>query len=112
MEFFKFMANALIILTDSGGIQEETTILKVPCLTLRENIERPVPCEMGSNRLVGTNPKNIIATYQKVMSMGLGCCKSHRCEMSVRLIGSQRFFWENRESLREPFFLKSSKSSY
>jgi len=62
------MANARIVLTDSGGIQEETTILKVPCLTLRENTERPVTCTLGSNRLVGTKPKQIIAAYRDAMN--------------------------------------------
>ena len=56
------------MLTDSGGIQEETTILKVPCLTLRENTERPITCEVGSNRLVGTQPEKILAAYREVMS--------------------------------------------
>jgi len=68
LEFLKLMANARIVLTDSGGIQEETTILKVPCLTLRENTERPVTCELGSNRLVGTDPDAIIAAYREAMA--------------------------------------------
>ncbi len=68
LEFLNLMANARIVLTDSGGIQEETTILKVPCLTLRENTERPITCEMGSNRLVGTKPDGIISAYREAMS--------------------------------------------
>jgi len=67
LEFLKLMANAFIVLTDSGGIQEETTILRVPCLTLRNNTERPVTCEIGSNRLAGTNPKDILESYRDVM---------------------------------------------
>ena len=63
MDFLKLTASARIVLTDSGGIQEETTILKVPCLTLRESTERPITAEIGSNRIVGTNPKNIIAAF-------------------------------------------------
>jgi UDP-N-acetylglucosamine 2-epimerase (non-hydrolysing) len=63
-------ANAGIVLTDSGGIQEETTILKVPCLTLRENTERPVTCSLGSDRVVGTTPANIIAAYRDVIRNG------------------------------------------
>jgi UDP-N-acetylglucosamine 2-epimerase (non-hydrolysing) len=54
---------ARAVLTDSGGIQEETTILKVPCLTLRHNTERPITVEIGSNRIVGTDPKNILAAW-------------------------------------------------
>ena len=48
------------MLTDSGGIQEETTFLQVPCLTLRENTERPVTIEQGMNRLVGTDPVAVL----------------------------------------------------
>jgi UDP-N-acetylglucosamine 2-epimerase (non-hydrolysing) len=69
LEFLKLLANAAAVLTDSGGIQEETTILKVPCLTLRENTERPVTLEQGTNRLVGTDPVKIVAAYQAVRSL-------------------------------------------
>jgi UDP-N-acetylglucosamine 2-epimerase (non-hydrolysing) len=55
------MANAQLVLTDSGGIQEETTILGVPCLTLRENTERPVTVTQGTNTVVGCNPERIVA---------------------------------------------------
>lgn len=68
LEFLKLTANARIVLTDSGGIQEETTILKVPCLTLRDNTERPITCEVGTNRLVGTEPARIIAAYREAMN--------------------------------------------
>ena len=67
LDFLKLIASARLVLTDSGGIQEETTILKVPCLTLRENTERPITVEVGSNRLVGTDPAKIIAAYQAIM---------------------------------------------
>jgi len=56
LEFLRLMSEARLVLTDSGGIQEETTILQVPCLTLRENTERPVTIEQGTNRLVGVDP--------------------------------------------------------
>jgi len=56
-----------LVLTDSGGIQEETTILKVPCLTLRENTERPVTAEIDSNTVVGTNPERILAAYRDIV---------------------------------------------
>lgn len=68
LEFLKLMANARIVLTDSGGIQEETTILGVPCLTLRENTERPVTCELGTNRLAGTEPGPIISAYRETLN--------------------------------------------
>jgi UDP-N-acetylglucosamine 2-epimerase (non-hydrolysing) len=66
LDFLKLIASARVVLTDSGGIQEETTILKVPCLTLRENTERPITLEVGSNQLVGVDPAKIIAAYREV----------------------------------------------
>ncbi|NLF29414.1 MAG: UDP-N-acetylglucosamine 2-epimerase (non-hydrolyzing) [Planctomycetes bacterium] len=68
LEFLKLTSSARIVLTDSGGIQEETTILQVPCLTLRENTERPITAEVGSNRIVGTDPQKILAAYREAMS--------------------------------------------
>ncbi len=61
LEFLGLMAQARLMLTDSGGIQEETTILGIPCLTLRENTERPVTITEGMNELVGTSPGRILA---------------------------------------------------
>jgi UDP-N-acetylglucosamine 2-epimerase (non-hydrolysing) len=66
MDFLKLMAEAKLVLTDSGGIQEETTILGVPCLTLRENTERPATVDCGSNVLVGTNPQRIIDAFSRL----------------------------------------------
>ena len=60
LEFLNLMANARLALTDSGGIQEETTILGVPCLTLRENTERPVTVTQGTNTVVGRDPERIV----------------------------------------------------
>ena len=60
LEFLNLMANARLVLTDSGGIQEETTILGVPCLTLRKNTERPVTVTEGTNTIVGCNPTRIV----------------------------------------------------
>lgn len=60
LDFLQLMDNAKLILTDSGGIQEETTILDIPCLTIRENTERPVTVKKGTNILVGTDSKKII----------------------------------------------------
>jgi len=68
LEFLRLMAEARVVLTDSGGVQEETTILKVPCLTLRENTERPVTVEVGCNRVVGTDPARILAAFEEVMA--------------------------------------------
>ncbi len=67
LDFLKLMASARVVLTDSGGIQEETTILKVPCLTLRENTERPITVEIGSNHVVGTKTEDIVRVYKKII---------------------------------------------
>lgn len=66
LEFIGLMERARIVLTDSGGIQEETTILGVPCLTLRENTERPVTVTHGTNRIAGTQPESIVAAWRDV----------------------------------------------
>jgi len=68
LDFLKLLASARLVLTDSGGIQEETTILKVPCLTLRENTERPVTCEIGTNRLVGVETEAILNAYREFVT--------------------------------------------
>jgi UDP-N-acetylglucosamine 2-epimerase (non-hydrolysing) len=60
VDFVSLMEGAALVLTDSGGVQEETTVLGVPCLTVRENTERPVTVEMGTNRLVGTDPREVL----------------------------------------------------
>jgi UDP-N-acetylglucosamine 2-epimerase (non-hydrolysing) len=59
VEFLSLVSSARAVLTDSGGIQEETTYLGVPCFTLRDNTERPVTCSMGSNHLLGLEPQRI-----------------------------------------------------
>jgi len=60
LEFLRLTSEARLVLTDSGGIQEETTILQVPCLTMRENTERPITIAQGTNRLVGMDPGKIL----------------------------------------------------
>jgi UDP-N-acetylglucosamine 2-epimerase (non-hydrolysing) len=59
LPFLGLVSHSRMVLTDSGGIQEETTYLGIPCLTLRSNTERPVTCQLGTNILVGTNPERI-----------------------------------------------------
>ena len=67
LDFLRLMSEARMVLTDSGGIQEETTILRVPCLTLRENTERPITIEQGTNRLVGVEPTAILHAARQVL---------------------------------------------
>ena len=66
LDFVAVQAGAAYVLTDSGGIQEETTVLGVPCLTLRDNTERPITISEGTNRLVGRNPAAVLTAYHEV----------------------------------------------
>ncbi len=68
LDFLQLMSRARLVLTDSGGIQEETTILGVPCLTLRNNTERPATIEQGTNRLAGTDPARIVAAAREALA--------------------------------------------
>jgi UDP-N-acetylglucosamine 2-epimerase (non-hydrolysing) len=63
VDFLTLTAHASIVLTDSGGLQEETTALGIPCLTLRHNTERPVTVSQGTNRIVGSDPDRILEGY-------------------------------------------------
>lgn len=68
LEFLQLEGGAKVILTDSGGIQEEACILGIPCVTLRENTERPETIKQGMNILAGTNPKKILASTKKMIN--------------------------------------------
>lgn len=68
LEFNYLVKNSMAVITDSGGITEETTVMHVPCLTLRDNTERPETCEIGTNLLVGTTPKNVKPAMDKLFS--------------------------------------------
>jgi UDP-N-acetylglucosamine 2-epimerase (non-hydrolysing) len=70
LDFLCLLSKATLVLTDSGGIQEETTALGVPCLTLRENTERPITISEGTNRLVGTDPAKILAAAKESLATG------------------------------------------
>lgn len=72
-EMLGLMAEARLVLTDSGGMQEETTALGVPCLTLRENTERPITLTQGTNTLVGVSPQAIKANVTQVLATGGKC---------------------------------------
>lgn len=68
LEFLSLMTQARFVLTDSGGIQEETTLLGIPCLTARENTERPITVSEGTNRLVGNRPEGIVQGYVQMQA--------------------------------------------
>ena len=68
LEFLNLEASATVVLTDSGGLQEETTILGVPCLTLRNNTERPVTITHGTNTIVGTNKARILEAFRRILN--------------------------------------------
>ncbi|MGK0138557.1 MAG: UDP-N-acetylglucosamine 2-epimerase (non-hydrolyzing) [Algoriphagus sp.] len=68
LEFNFLVERAKAVITDSGGITEETTVMGVPCMTLRDNTERPETCELGTNELLGTNPKSIGPAMTKLFS--------------------------------------------
>lgn len=67
LDFIQVMAESRCVLTDSGGVQEETTALGIPCLTLRHNTERPITVSRGTNRVVGTEPEDIYRSWREVM---------------------------------------------
>jgi UDP-N-acetylglucosamine 2-epimerase (non-hydrolysing) len=67
LDFLNLMQHAALVLTDSGGIQEETTILGIPCLTIRDNTERPITISQGTNLVVGNDPKKITVEALKVL---------------------------------------------
>ena len=69
IDFLSLTAHAKLILTDSGGLQEESTALGIPCLTLRENTERPVTVTHGTNRVVGSDPRRILAGFELALSI-------------------------------------------
>jgi UDP-N-acetylglucosamine 2-epimerase (non-hydrolysing) len=75
LEMLSLQADAAVIVTDSGGIQEETTVLGIPCLTVRENTERPITIEIGTNVLVGTDPGRIREEAARILG---GAAREHR----------------------------------
>src|SRR6476619_3379124 len=75
LDFLRLMSCARLVLTDSGGIQEETTVLGIPCITLRENTERPITVEMGTNTIAGTDTTKIVEAATRALDHGMD--KSH-----------------------------------
>jgi UDP-N-acetylglucosamine 2-epimerase (non-hydrolysing) len=68
LEFNYLVKNAKVVITDSGGITEETTVMKVPCLTLRDSTERPETCTIGTNQLIGTDPSKLIEPLKDIFA--------------------------------------------
>lgn len=68
LEFNYLVKNAIAVITDSGGISEEATIMNIPCMTLRDNTERPETCEIGTNRLIGNNPLEMQLAFESLKS--------------------------------------------
>jgi len=68
IDFLNLMCNSKFVLTDSGGIQEETTVLGIPCLTMRKNTERPVTVKQGTNIVVGSDPGRILREVKRIMN--------------------------------------------
>lgn len=71
LDFIALQASARLVLTDSGGVQEETTVLGVPCLTMRNNTERPITISEGTNQVVGTEPATIVAAARAALDQGV-----------------------------------------
>jgi UDP-N-acetylglucosamine 2-epimerase (non-hydrolysing) len=68
MAFLHLWKDAVVVLTDSGGMQEETTALGVPCVTIRDNTERPITVDEGTNLLAGTEPAGVIAAAREAIA--------------------------------------------
>ena len=68
LEFNYLVENAKCVITDSGGITEETTVMRIPCITLRDNTERPETVTIGTNELIGTNPNAIAPALRKLFA--------------------------------------------
>lgn len=68
LEFNYLVKNAKAVITDSGGITEEATVMGIPCMTLRDSTERPETCTIGTNELLGTDPKSIAPAFKKLFS--------------------------------------------
>ncbi len=107
LDFLALEAGSSIVLTDSGGIQEETTVLGVNCLTLRDNTERPATLQFGTNRLAGTRKATILSAWEEVQRSPRvnqvpplwDGQAGPRCREVLRLLYSKRIFTEGAETL-------------
>ena len=87
LEFLHLNMHAKMVLTDSGGLQEETTVLGVPCITLRENTERPITCTEGTNVIVGNQKDRILEAAREVLDGRSGQGRSLKNGMERRRKG-------------------------
>jgi UDP-N-acetylglucosamine 2-epimerase (non-hydrolysing) len=106
LDFLCLMKHATIVVTDSGGIQEETTCLGIPCVTVRENTERPVTVESGTNLVAGTTKERILAAIRTQMHRSLPNCvpkfwDGRAAARIVQVLAQVRPEKENVESVRE-----------
>lgn len=101
LQMLGLMSGAVMVLTDSGGIQEETTALGVPCLTIRENTERPITVEQGTNTLVGTDPGALITAANAVLANGgkRGRVPEYWDGKAAERIAAHLFAWLERAEL-------------
>lgn len=95
LDFLNLMAHAGMVLTDSGGIQEETTVLNIPCITLRDTTERPITLSEGTNVLVNNDPKRIVEEVEKILAgqRRMGRCPNiwdgHAAERIVKILAGK-----------------------
>ena len=92
LDSLKLQKNAKFVMTDSGGLQEETTTLGVPCLTLREHTERPETIDIGTNTLVGVCPERIVAEAESVLNGRYRTGRLPELWMEIQRSESSRYF--------------------
>ncbi len=104
LEMLGLMSGARMVLTDSGGIQEETTALGVPCLTIRENTERPITVEQGTNTLVGIDPQALIMAAEAILKGGgkAGRVPEHWDGQTAERIASHLSSWLEQHEAAQP----------